>query len=138
MRRLYLDSSALAKRYVQESGTDAVLDRCREATEVGLSVLSYPEVISCFNRLLREGKLTTSDYRKLKTGLCLDLDGAAILDITPGIIALAVRCLELEPVRAADALHVATAREFACGLFLSSDRAQCIAAERLGLRAELI
>jgi predicted nucleic acid-binding protein len=136
--RLYLDSSALVKRYIHERGSDAVLERCREATEIGLSILSYPELISCFNRLLRERKLTEGDYRRLKRELRLDLDGAAILDPTPDIISLAVRCLELEPLRAADALHLATARAFACGLFLTSDRAQRAAAGRLGMRAELV
>jgi uncharacterized protein len=135
---LYLDSSALAKRYVLERGSAAVLNRCQEATEIGLSVLSCVEVVSCFNRLRREGKLKTSDYGKLKRSLFLDMDGATILGITPGVVALAVRCLELEPVRAADALHVGTAHELTCGLFLSSDRAQCAAAERFGIRAEVV
>ncbi len=136
--RIYLDSSALVKRYIRERGSDGVLDRCRRATEIGIGVLSFPEVISCFNRLLREAKLRTTDYRKLKEGLRLDLSEATILDITPRVIALAVRCLELEAVRAADAIHAATAREFACRLFLSADRAQCAAAGRLGVRTELV
>jgi predicted nucleic acid-binding protein len=135
---VYLDSLALAKRYVRERGSDRVLDRCREATEIGLSVLSCAEVVSGLNRLRREGKLEAGDYRKLKRALFLDLDGATVLGITPGVITVAVRCLELEPVRAADALHVGTARELACGLFLSSDHAQCAAAERFGLRAEIV
>lgn len=136
--RLYLDSSALVKLYIEEPGSDTVLERSREASEIGLGILAYPEVISCFNRLLREARLGEKDYRKLKRELRLDLNGAAILDLTPSIIAVAVRCLELEPVRAADALHVASAREFDAALFLSSDRSQCRAAERFGIRGELV
>jgi uncharacterized protein len=136
--RLYLDSSALVKLYIQETGSDAVLERSRGASEIGLGIMAYPEVISCFNRLLREARLDEKDYRKLKRELRLDLDGAAILGLTASIIETAVRCLELEPVRAADALHVASAREFDATLFLSSDRPQCRAAERFGIRTELV
>ena len=37
--RLFLDSSALAKRYVLENGSDRVVELCREADEVVLSSL---------------------------------------------------------------------------------------------------
>jgi len=136
--KIYLDSSALAKRYVAEHGSEVVLERCRDASRIGVSILAYPEVISGLNRLRRERKLDEKMYSRLKRDLCLDLEGAEVVGLTPEVVALAVRCLELEPVRAADAIHVATAREFACNRFLSADRARCAAAERLGLRAELV
>lgn len=136
--RLFLDSSALAKRYVVEPGTDIVLERCREADEVLLSVLAPAEVASALNRLRREMKLILGQYRRLKAEVLLDCAEATTLEITPDVVHLAIRCLELEPLRALDALHVATAQHFGCDLFLSADQPQVVAARRFGLRAEMV
>jgi len=43
--RILLDSSALAKRYVCEPGTEQVLSRCRDADEIVLSVLCVPALV---------------------------------------------------------------------------------------------
>ena len=55
MMRIALDSSALAKRYVSESGTPRVLELCAQATEVVVSVLCVPEILSGLNRRLSSG-----------------------------------------------------------------------------------
>ncbi len=41
--KTFLDSSAFAKRFVDEDGSDKVEDTCAQATELGLSVLCVPE-----------------------------------------------------------------------------------------------
>ncbi len=134
--RILLDSSALAKRYVSEPGTEQVLRRCREADEIVLSVLCVPELISAFNRLRREGKLSESRYRRLKSDLAADLEQATIIDLTPSVVHRTVFCLEHAPFRTLDAIHVASAIESLCDLFISADRRQCEAAARLKLRTE--
>lgn len=52
--RVFLDSSAFVKRHIVESGTDAVLAWCDQATEIGLSAIALPEIISAFCRVLRK------------------------------------------------------------------------------------
>lgn len=44
--RVFFDSSAFIKRYVSESGTDAVLEWCDLATEIILSGIALPEIVS--------------------------------------------------------------------------------------------
>jgi predicted nucleic acid-binding protein len=134
--RLFIDSSALAKRYVSEPGTDAVLRRCLEADEIVLSVLCAPELISAFNRLHREKKISASAYRRLKDDLAADLAQATIVDLTPSVVNRTVFCLEREPFRALDAVQVASAMEFLCDLFITADRRQSAAATRLKLKTE--
>ena len=109
--RLFLDSSALSRRYISETGTPRVMDRCSRAHEVFLSALALPEVISGLNRLRCESLITPAQYSTLKRDVCLDCEVATISDVTPEIVRTAVRCLELEPLRAADALDLATAKE---------------------------
>lgn len=134
--RVFLDSSALAKRYVDEPGTERVLLLCRNADEIVLSVLCAPELISAFNRLRREGKLSSARYLRLKNELAADLEQATIVDLTPSVVHRTVSCLEHATLRTMDAIQVASASESLCDLFLTADRRQCGAATKLKLRTE--
>lgn len=135
--RIFLDSSALAKRYVEEPGTERVLSLCRGADEIILSGLCVPELISGFNRLRREEKLSPARYRALKRDLAADVEEASIVELTPLIIDRAITCLERAPLRALDAVHLASAIESMCDLFLTADRKQGQAAAQFSLKAEV-
>lgn len=56
--RVFFDTSAFVKRYIQETGTDAVLAWCDRADEIGLSGIVLPEIISAFCRLKCENKIS--------------------------------------------------------------------------------
>ncbi len=134
--RVFLDSSALAKRYVRELGSEAVAARCREAKEILLSVICVPEVLSGFNRLRREGLLSAHHYRHLKQEFAADIDQASVITLTPAVLRSTTQCLEAERLRAMDAIHVASAMESHCDLFLSADRQQCHAARQMLLSVD--
>ena len=136
--RLFIDSSALAKRYVAERGTDRVVDRCRGAGEVVVSIICAPELISAFQRLRRENMLSSGQYRALKNDLAADLAEATIVQLTEAVLSRTIETLEQTAVRTLDAIHVASALEVSCDLFLSADRRQCEAARKMGMRVEEI
>ncbi|EQD41125.1 hypothetical protein B1A_16203, partial [mine drainage metagenome] len=71
--RVYFDSSAFAKRYIDEAGTAEVLAWCERARELALSVIAIPELISAFCRLQREGRLTRAQYQAIKSALMADI-----------------------------------------------------------------
>jgi predicted nucleic acid-binding protein len=134
--RLFLDSSALIKRYVAERGTEQVVRFCREAEEIVLSVVCAPELISAFQRLLRERKLSTRQYRALKKDLAADLVQATIVRLNEAVLSRTVETLEKTTARTLDAIHVASAFEASCDLLLSADHRQCEAARKMGLKVE--
>lgn len=136
--RLFLDSSALAKRYVAEAGTDTVLARCLEADEIMLSIICLPELISAFNRLRRQKLVTQRQYSELKQQLGDDIAEATVLNITEHILEKTIYCLEQATVRTLDAIHIATAQESLCDLFISADQRQIQAAKKLGVEIEII
>jgi predicted nucleic acid-binding protein len=136
--RVFFDSSALAKRYVVEAGTDRVLELGATADEVIVCVLCVPEVISAFNRLRRERKLDDDQYGHLKHELAADIAEASVIDLAPQVLATAVTCLERFPTRSLDALHVACAARCGCDLFVSADARQSAAAEGFGLQVETV
>ena len=52
--KLSVDSSALAKRYIQEPGSEELEIFLQRASELAFSIILLPEVISALNRRLRE------------------------------------------------------------------------------------
>ena len=82
--RVFLDTSAFAKRYVAEPGSDRVWALCRQADSLVVSVICLPELISTLSRLVRERKLAKADYRKLKGVAMADLEDVDVCQITPG------------------------------------------------------
>jgi predicted nucleic acid-binding protein len=138
MMRIAFDSSALAKRYVRESGTPRVLELCAQATEVVVSVLCVPEILSGLNRLRREERLSSDGYSAAKTDLADDMTQATIVAVTPTVLSRAIELLEEAALRTLDAIHLAVAMDSACDLFVSADARQCEAASELGLRIERV
>ena len=135
---LFLDSSAFAKRFVEEAGSQEVEDLCLDATELCLSVLCVPEIISALNRRLREKSLTRPEYAKAKQRLSEDVRDAMIIHLIPPVIESTIIVLEASPVRTMDAIHVACAMEWHTDLFASSDHRQIKAAKRAGLETKQV
>lgn len=136
--RVFFDSSAFAKRYVSEPGTDAVLAWCEQATEVGLSGIALPEIISAFCRLRRDRRISGPQYDQLKSALLSDIEDASICDLTPQVLAQAVHSLEASVPRGMDAIHIGSAVALRAEVFISADQRQCEAARRAGLRVEKV
>jgi uncharacterized protein len=136
--KTFFDSSAFAKRYVEEPGSQAVDSLCQEATEVALSVLCVPEIISALIRRVRDGLLTNREYADAKQYLSEDIRDAIIVNLVPQVVSTCTKILEASPVRAADALHVACALEWKTELFVSADKRQISAAKKAGLHTRLV
>jgi predicted nucleic acid-binding protein len=136
--KTFLDSSAFAKRFVDEVGSDKVEDACAQASELGLSVICVPEIISALNRRRRERSLTATQYTEAKKQLLDDVRDADIINLAVPVVGSAIGVLEASPVRAMDALHVACALEWGAQLFVSSDKKQLSAARRAGMKTHQV
>lgn len=132
--RVFFDSSAFVKRYVREEGTDVVLSWCDQATELCLSGIALPEIVSAFCRLLRENCLSPVQYRQLKGQLLADISDAAICDLTPEVVRQSIIGLEKNVLRGMDAIHLGSALALKVDSFVSADARQCAAAKQAGLR----
>jgi len=136
--KTFFDSSALAKRYIEEKGSQLVADICYEATEVSLSVICVPEIISALNHRLRENRLSPRDYLTIKQHLSDDVRDAVIINLTSDVIRISTKILESSPLRAMDAIHVACASVWKSELFVSSDKQQLSAAKKAGLKIKSV
>jgi uncharacterized protein len=133
---IFFDTSAFVKRYINEIGTDKVLEWCDNATEIGLSAIALPEIISAFCRLHREAKITDAQYKQLKLALLADIEDAVLCDLAPDVMAHTISSLENNTLRGMDAIHIGCAVALKADVFISADKRQCEAAMRAGLRVE--
>jgi len=136
--KLFCDSSALAKRYVYEQGSESMDSLLQRASQLALCTILVPEIISALNRRRREQILSLREYRTIKRQLLEDVRDAIVLQITPAVISRSVQLLENNNLRAMDALHVACALEWQTEIFATSDKRQFVAAQNAGLLTEFI
>jgi len=132
------DSSSFAKRYIAEAGSDEVDNICQHTSELGLCILCIPEIVSAFNRRVREGRLPQTGYKQAKVQLVADVGDAILLHLTPAVISSAVHLLENNTLRALDALHIACGLAWQADLFVTADRRQFLAAQGAGLNTRFI
>lgn len=90
LMRVFFDSSAFVKRYIDEPGSSEALAWCDQASELVISVIALPELISAFCRLQREGRIADAQYRQIKSDLMADIADARQCE--------AARCLGLRVV----------------------------------------
>jgi uncharacterized protein len=132
--RLFFDTSALVKRYVEEPGSDTVQMLCEEADELMVSIICLPEMLSTLNSLRRERKLSDERYAELKSEMQMDINDAMVCSISQAVLSCAVTCLEKYPLRAMDALHLGCALSNVTDKFISADIRQLDAAIACGLK----
>ncbi|HEV8160489.1 MAG TPA: type II toxin-antitoxin system VapC family toxin [Pyrinomonadaceae bacterium] len=141
----YADSSALVKRHVAELGSSWVQSEFAPASlnKIITGKLSVVEVLSAFNRRQRDKTLTATDYAQISTEFLKAVESEyQILDMTDTVLLEAQRLLETYPLRAGDAVQLASATLANAGLqsanlpalvFLGSDARLLTAANGEGL-----
>jgi predicted nucleic acid-binding protein len=131
--KTYFDSSAFAKRFVEEAGADEVEKLCLQTTVLCLGVIAVPEIISALNRRKREQTLTGKQYAESKQRLAADINDAEVVYLNEAIIRKSISVLEKNSIQTLDALHIACALECGAKLFVSADLKQLKAAKHSGL-----
>lgn len=135
----YLDTSALVKAYVQEAGTNQVLEHLRSADIAAAHEIAYVEARSAFARLFREGHLTQSEFDQLKSEFDSDWSRYTVITSDHGLLQRAANMAEAFALRAYDSVHLAAAEYLATGIdetvtFLCFDRKLCQAASVLRMQ----
>jgi predicted nucleic acid-binding protein len=103
----YFDASALVKRYVEEPSSEIVRQGMREAI-LTTSRLSEVEVTSALVRRWRQGDLTQEALDRTLDALQADLRSLNLIEPVAEITALAGTLLRRHPLRAGDALQLAS------------------------------
>jgi uncharacterized protein len=143
MAHAYFDTSALIKRYVEELGGREVLTLLRKNQCVVSAVLPV-EVRSALRRCLAEKTLDAKRAPRILKRLAADRDYWTIVEVSREVLATAESLSGAYPLRALDAIHVASAKLFAdrtgsqTFTFISADRQQIHVAEVLGIKTRYV
>jgi predicted nucleic acid-binding protein len=137
---VYLDSAYIAKFYVNEPDAPAVRKLLREASHVcSSSSWAMAEVTCVFHRHIREGSLTLKQGHELIDVFRnhVESDLWSLIPLTDALLrrtATLIRGLPRDvPIRAADAVHMATALEVGEPEIWTNDRHLLAAATHFGI-----
>jgi len=111
MRTLFVDSSALAKRYLPEQGTKWIRQQfTQDENTVIVSRLSSVEVMSAVARRHREGIINSTSMLGIQNLLQRHfLKQYVVIEVNSDLTRDAVNLLTRHPLRAYDAIQLATA-----------------------------
>lgn len=132
---IYLDASALVKLFVPEAGSDTLGRALAGLADVIVSDLALTEMASALGRRTREQLLTLEQATRLYRGASRLHASSHRAELTPPIHRRAERLmLSLRiPVRALDALHLATALDAEAATMVTFDPRLRAAAVSQGL-----
>ncbi|RLE90661.1 MAG: PIN domain nuclease [Thermoprotei archaeon] len=145
MLKVYLDSSAIVKRYVFEPGSsavDQVFDRCWIGElSIVTSIWNIGEVLGVFDVRRRRGWLSDDEFRRVLRnfiGEFIRLLRLRVLEIFPIITSILVESWPLilkEHIYEADALQIQTCVYSGSNVLLSADKELINIALRAGIKA---
>ena len=106
---IFLDSSALVKRYIKEIGTDHVNAIFSSSPLMAASKLAYPEILSAFMRKRRADELSRSLLHSVMNKFENDWTSFFVIELSDEVLRPAKRIIEKYALKAADAVHLASA-----------------------------
>lgn len=106
---LYLDASALVKRYATEFGSDIVNEAIGEADLAGTALVSRAEVAAAFAKAVRMGALKRDEGLKCLHAFRKDWHDLVRIQVTETAIARADTLAWEHNLRGYDAVHLAAA-----------------------------
>jgi hypothetical protein len=142
----YVDSSALLKKYVDETGSAWTRQVLAAPAVVITAQLALVEIASALNRRVREGTVTAHDYARLAGDFRDECrDRFQIITLDQVLVNLSWAVLERHALRAYDAIHLVSAlvmdrqwmeARLAAPIFLAADDRLLRAAQAEGLAVD--
>lgn len=107
---LYLDSSALVKRYLRGRGTDLLEPRFHRGEKIFTSALSYAEIQAALARKWRKQEIERTDFLEARKKFVRDwVFSLNVVDLETRIMTAVPDLVEQYPLRGSDAVHLSTA-----------------------------
>jgi len=135
---LYLDASALVKRYVAEPGSTEVNEAISRAEVIGTAIISRVEITAALAKAVRVGVLTPEDAQASLQVFRSEWPDLVRVQVTEIVIARADALAWEQGLRGYDAVHLAAASLWQDAMnepvtLATFDRQLWTAAQRAGL-----
>lgn len=106
---LYLDTSALVKRYFKESYSDEVISKWMGATEIISSSVAYAETLASFYRKKKEARLKDDRFGRIVDLFRTEWKSFIRVEVSDELNKYIDRAIGKYPLRGFDAIHLASA-----------------------------
>ena len=106
---LYLDTSALAKRYMAEEGSEAVRTIIEEAQAVGTAIITHAELTAALTTAIRTGRVDADVAADVRQDVLGDWANLQRIQITDGLVVEAGDLAWNHGLRGYDAVQLAAA-----------------------------
>ena len=106
---LYLDTSALVKRYFLEDDSSDVMAIWKSAGQVATSFVAYAETMACIHRKQREGGIAPDATKEIITRFKNDWQSFIRVKVNADLCGRIDRVVAAHPLRGFDAIHLASA-----------------------------
>ena len=138
-QRAYLDTSALAKWYLNEVGSEAFVDFLQRLGSAVISSLTVTEMRSLLSRRRRMGDLSVELESLLFAALLSDIDRGWLLQVPVGDARFAeatnlIARYPDHPLRTLDALHLTVAADLGVSVLATADRVMVDTAASMGFQ----
>lgn len=136
---LYLDTSALLKRYLREPASPEVAGAMVRATAVCIHLIAYTEVRAGLARAARMGRISVSDLDKQVRRFEVDWTKLDVVGVDEPLVRRSGHLAQEHGLRGFDSLHLAAVERVYAQIagtgfvFFCYDAALCDAAARLGI-----
>lgn len=107
---IYLDTSALIKRYIWELGSEHIHRVFSANDHIGTSKITYAEVYAALTRRKREGHLSQVRYSRVCRFFEREWPAYLITELHEEVLRLTRDLIKKYPLRAYDAVHLASAK----------------------------
>ncbi len=106
---LYLDTSALVKRYFKEPHSDEIISRWKSAPQIVTSSVAFAETMASIYRKKREAKLADALISEVVRSFHRDWDSLVRVEVNDELNVYIERVVEGYPLRGFDSIHLASA-----------------------------
>jgi hypothetical protein len=106
--RLFIDTSALIKRYISEDGSEQVDNLMDSAIEIIVSPVTKIECISTIKRLLTEKLITSKEFNDIKNDILYDFQYFNVIRMNDRVENTAIKLIEKYQLKTLDAIQLSS------------------------------
>ena len=128
--KIFLDTSALFKRYAEEPGSSQLEELLGLARNVIISPITKIELFSALERRLREKSIKPSEGKTMMEEIASDIPSFSIVDWNENLEKTAIGFVTKYQLKTLDALQLSAGALSGCDLFATSDKILAKAAQK--------
>ena len=136
--RLFVDTSSLFKKYVEESGSEDFGRLLEKASEIAVSPTTWIEMNNVIERRLREKHLTPEKAALLRAEIKKDFVYFFVVVWNENLENKAVELTRQHALKTMDVIHLASGVLSGAEIFVTSDHPLCLAAKKVIREVRLV